>query len=265
MTRGAKCVGIRAEGVRGTPRSLVPARSGGGLSRGVGLVENESEDAEHRTAYDDTEVIEVMTTMKNFSNRARNMIRAASLLGAAAVLTLGVGGCADAKQFKQLKAEVGDLRTQNQQLDQSNRQLQEQVAMLQTTRASEPAGGTTMSRGAGNDVVITVAGDVLFASGQATLKPTAKTELNSVASKLNGEYSGHRVRIEGYTDSDPIRKSKWGSNEALSEARAQAVQEYLASKGVDSMRISSVGMGAAKPKGSKADSRRVEIVVVGNQ
>jgi chemotaxis protein MotB len=74
------------------------------------------------------------------------------------------------------------------------------------------------------------------------------------------------VRVEGYTDSDPLvkTKAKWGSNEGLSEARAESVRAYLISKGISSGRVSAVGMGAAKPKATKKDSRRVEIVVVGD-
>ena len=112
-------------------------------------------------------------------------------------------------------------------------------------------------------MVAEVAGDVLFASGQATLKADAKKKLDSIARELNGRYSGNDIRIEGHTDSDPIRKSKWGSNEALSKARAEAVREYLQSKGVSGGRMSTVGKGSSEPKGTKAASRRVDIIILG--
>jgi len=79
--------------------------------------------------------------------------------------------------------------------------------------------------------VITVAGDVLFASGQTSLKPDAKKELDKVASRLKSEFPGHSVRVEGYTDSDPIHKSPYKTNEALSLARAEAVEKYLVEQG----------------------------------
>ena len=110
-----------------------------------------------------------------------------------------------------------------------------------------------------------VAGDVLFDSGSATLKPTARKTLSQVASTLNGEFAGKKVRVEGHTDSDPIRKSKnkFPTNEALSLARAQAVTQYLEQQGVESGRLDAKGMGATKPRGGpKSADRRVEIVVV---
>ncbi|MBZ0171224.1 MAG: OmpA family protein, partial [Phycisphaerales bacterium] len=73
----------------------------------------------------------------------------------------------------------------------------------------------------------------------------------------------HEIRIEGYTDTDPIRKSKWASNEHLSFERANAVEKYLISRGVDTKRMYAAAFGPDRPKGSKQDSRRVEIVVLG--
>jgi flagellar motor protein MotB len=80
-------------------------------------------------------------------------------------------------------------------------------------------------------------------------------------------YPGSRVSIEGHTDSDPIRKSKWESNEALSLARAEEVKKILGQAGVPSGRIAAVGLGSRQPiaKGSteraKAQNRRVEIFI----
>jgi chemotaxis protein MotB len=199
-------------------------------------------------------------------------VLAAGLLG----LGLVSGGCNNnlKEENAALNQENVQLREQNGQLQSSLGAAQSQVASMQSeldrakTVAQPPAGsgdgGNTGWNGGGGgaDVVITVAGDVLFDSGKAELKRTARTELDRVASTIKNRHSGHRVRVEGYTDSDPIRKSKWGSNEALSQARADAVAEYLRSKGVRS--VTSEGMGSANPKATKAASRRVEIVIVGN-
>ncbi len=80
-------------------------------------------------------------------------------------------------------------------------------------------------------------------------------------------YPGSRVTVEGHTDSDPIKKSKWDSNEALSLARAEEVKKLLRQAGVGDNRVSAVGMGARQPvaKGAtdraKAQNRRVEIYI----
>ncbi len=204
-----------------------------------------------------------MTTSTN----SRAWARRTAALGAAAAIAIGLGGCQD-KKIKAMEEELSQQRQQNDQLSQQNRLLSEQVASLQTKGGTmavpgdDGMGGSTRSN-RGSDVVISVAGDVLFDSGKTTVKQGAKATLNKIARDLNGKYSGNSVRIEGHTDSDPIRKSKWGSNEALSQARAEAVEQYLASQGVDSGRMSTVGKGSSSPKATKASSRRVEIVVLG--
>ncbi len=117
----------------------------------------------------------------------------------------------------------------------------------------DPVAGTT---------TVTLPGDVFFDPGKAELKTSAKPTLDKVAAALKKEYGGKTVRIEGYTDTDPIKHSKWKDNQQLSEARAGAVRDYLVSKGVGATRITVEGLGENKPKGTKAASRRVEVVVV---
>ena len=116
----------------------------------------------------------------------------------------------------------------------------------------------------GSDVVIEVAGDVLFDSGSVKLKTSAKKTLDKVAQAIKTNFAGHTIRVEGHTDSDPIRKSKWKSNEHLSFERARSVEHYLASKGVPVKSMYAAAFGSNKPKATKAQSRRVEIIVLGN-
>ena len=112
-------------------------------------------------------------------------------------------------------------------------------------------------------MTVAVPGDVLFAPGDATVKDAAKSTLDKVATSLKKDYSGKKVRIEGHTDADPIKYSKWKSNEDLSVARAAAVKAYLVKKGVDPSIIVAQGYGSDKPKSTKdkAANRRVDIVV----
>lgn len=124
--------------------------------------------------------------------------------------------------------------------------------------------GVTGSMSAG-EVSARVEGDVLFAAGQVTLKKTAKATLDSVAAVLNSTYGGMTIRIEGHTDSDPIKKSSWKTNDRLSAERAMAVKEYLKTRGVAASRIYIAGFGLNRQLGSKEKSRRVEIVVLLNK
>lgn len=204
------------------------------------------------------------------------------VLAGTLALGLGVGGCSNNKQAQEDAAnESNELRTKNAQLEQSLRERDATIAELQRNQqqpqaqqvapATDMAGGSRpndFGSGVGVDQTaegtrLTVAGDVLFASGSADLKSTAKKTLDKIATELKGNrYARYSVRVDGYTDSDPIRKSKWGSNEALSEARARAVENYLQSKGVSSSRLSAYGRGAQNLKKTKAESRRVEIIIL---
>ena len=111
-------------------------------------------------------------------------------------------------------------------------------------------------------VTVGMSGDVLFDSGKSTLRPNAKKSLDEIASVLNGRYAGQPVLVEGFTDTDPIRKSGYKSNFHLGFDRAYSVREYLLSRGVAADRIESVtSFGPNQPLATKAKSRRVEIVV----
>lgn len=210
----------------------------------------------------------------------------AGVLAASLALSIGMGGCSNNKQATEGEQEAAELRQRNAQLEQSLRERDTTIAELQKMQTqqqvqqpvqSDFAGGGSPrgNRGTGDfgsDVGVdqtregtrlTVSGDLLFNAGQATLRDSAKKTLDKVASELkSSRYSQYSIRVEGYTDTDPIKKSKWSSNEALSEARASSVEKYLASKGVSSSRVSAVGRGAANPKSSKAASRRVEIFIL---
>jgi chemotaxis protein MotB len=153
-------------------------------------------------------------------------------------------------------------------LEQENADLASALEEMRDSGAVDSGGGLhvpgTKISMRGSDVVVEVAGDVLFDSGKTTVKSSAKETLNRVAQVLSDEFSGYAIRIEGYTDTDPIKKSKWGTNEHLSFERAFAVEKYLASHGVNTKRMYSAAFGPDKPRGSKSESRRVEIVVLGN-
>lgn len=110
--------------------------------------------------------------------------------------------------------------------------------------------------------LLTLGGDVLFATGRAELKAGAERMIDQVQRFL-GENPERRVRIEGFTDST-------GSDELnldLSRRRAEAVARALESRGVDASRIQASGLGEAYPvadngsSGGRQLNRRVEIIV----
>ena len=130
-------------------------------------------------------------------------------------------------------------------------------------------GGKDWERGLTGDRV-TLASDILFAAGKATLTEAGKQHLDKIAADLKGTYAGLPLRVYGYTDNDPIRKTKhlWQDNLDLSANRAMVVTRYLISKGVKADRVETVAMGETHPAVSnagdanKSKNRRVEIIVV---
>lgn len=211
-----------------------------------------------------------------------NVLKIGARLLGLGVLAAGLvlGGCNNKlkEENESLKTEAAELRekvnsvdsekaalaAQTQQLQQQNAQLATELASARQAPAAGPAGNWDGPTGGRSPVrqtterMIEISSDVLFGSGSATLKPDARKELDKYMSRFK---SASTIRIEGHTDSDPIKKSKWGSNQALSKARADAVKTYIVSRGVSSSKIDTVGKGASEPKGSKAASRRVDIVL----
>lgn len=112
-------------------------------------------------------------------------------------------------------------------------------------------------------VVITLDGQVLFVTGKAELLPIARDRLNEVAKSLKELDDDKLVSIEGFTDS----RGADDMNLKLSQDRANAVRDYLASQGVKSEKLRAIGRGEANPVASndtpegRANNRRVEIVI----
>jgi OOP family OmpA-OmpF porin len=106
--------------------------------------------------------------------------------------------------------------------------------------------------------------DVHFAFDKSTLDAFARSSLDSDATVINeiaGKYPDVKVDVSGHTD--------WigtdAYNQALSERRANAVEQYLTGKGVKASSIQIHAYGESKPvapnttKAGRALNRRVEI------
>jgi chemotaxis protein MotB len=117
-------------------------------------------------------------------------------------------------------------------------------------------------------MVISIRSAITFPSGQAALSKEGQKAIRNVASSLKKTYPGAKYGIEGHTDTDPIKKSKFPSNRDLSIARAMAVLTYLVEEcGLPDDQCIVAGHGqydpvvANKSESDKANNRRVEIVV----
>ncbi len=111
---------------------------------------------------------------------------------------------------------------------------------------------------------IQVSEKIYFERGKAVLKPDSKKVLDKVARLLLRNPQIRLVRIEGHTDSRGSPKR----NLILSQRRAEAVMQYLISKGVSPNRLQAVGYGDTRPiapndtAAGRAKNRRVEFIIV---
>jgi chemotaxis protein MotB len=219
------------------------------------------------------------------------------ILVALLAVSVLAGGCCEKEQ-----KQIAYLTQQNQELMDKNKDLQSQIAQARTREsqvmsqldskdleltalrsendelksklaagAAAVGPGPEAAPGAERTVYTeTVGSDVLFSAGSATLSSSGKRRLDEVVSVLRSRYGGLDVRVYGYTDSDPIRRSRrlWTDNLDLSANRAMAVTRYLISKGISAEDVETVGMGAThfvasnSTKSGKARNRRVVIQVV---
>lgn len=106
--------------------------------------------------------------------------------------------------------------------------------------------------------------DVLFDTGQTTLKSGAREKLSKLSGILAAYSGGYRMEIEGHTDS----VGSEASNQTLSLGRAESVREYLRQNGVKTeLMLAAQGFGESKPvadnetPAGRQVNRRVEIII----
>lgn len=200
-------------------------------------------------------------------------------LAGAAILVLG-SGCASTEKMRSYEDEIVTLREEKTKLRKENQDLKRRLGdyemrlaeanmkLLETPTLPELDNvGVTYGARDGN-LVITLPNDITFSSGQATLTTRGKTALKAVASTIIDKYPGEAYFIEGHTDTDPIRKSKFESNRDLSVARAMEVHAFLVEEcSIPDQDCVVAGYGEYRPvadnatKAGKSQNRRVEIVV----
>ncbi len=95
--------------------------------------------------------------------------------------------------------------------------------------------------------------EVFFDTGQATLLPEGKAELDTVANALLDldkqipSEIAWVLRVDGHTDVRPINSPIFKSNWELSSARAISVVQYLISLGVPAQRLVAAGFAEYQP------------------
>lgn len=158
-----------------------------------------------------------------------------------------------AAESDQLRQQAEQMRAQAEKEKQDLRaRLLQQLNTILATRDS--------ARG-----LIANMSDVLFKSGSFELLPGARERLAKISGIVLA-YPTLKLQVEGHTDS--IGSDDY--NQQLSEARAEAVRDYLIQQGISQGQITARGLGKTQPIASndtpegRQQNRRVELVLSGD-
>lgn len=139
-------------------------------------------------------------------------------------------------------------------MDQQIKELKDQTA---------GSGVDVTETDGGNAILVNLPDGVTFATGSYTISPGFQSVLDRVAANFV-QYPNSLIDVYGYTDT----VGSAATNQRLSEQRAQAVSNYLISRGVNSARVRWMGFGETNLKVQTGDgvneplNRRVEIKVI---
>jgi outer membrane protein OmpA-like peptidoglycan-associated protein len=149
------------------------------------------------------------------------------------------------------------LASRAREAQNAQNQVQSTRAELQQTQQELAA---LKAKPTDRGMVVTL-GDVLFDTGQSSLKPGADLTLDRLAGYMRSN-PNTRVLVEGHTDS--VGSDSY--NDALSQRRADAVAHALIARGVEDQDVRAVGRGKNFPVATndsaegRQQNRRVEIV-----
>lgn len=122
--------------------------------------------------------------------------------------------------------------------------------------------GVSVTR-VGDNITLNLPSSITFATNSADLNAQFYNALDGVSMVLK-EYNKTVIEVAGHTDSTGSDQY----NQQLSQRRASAVANYLASHGVVNQRLLTVGAGESHPVASndseagRAQNRRVEMTIV---
>lgn len=146
-------------------------------------------------------------------------------------------------------------------------EIEETVKQL--SEAGELEGISTKMTDKG--LLITFDDKYLFAPASAYLDSNAKKLLDKVGVLICKKFVLHYMRVEGHTDSDPIRSPQYPSNWELSSARASSVVRYMINRFKFSPSLfSAIGYADTRPVETAISpkdpvNRRVEILILKNK
>ena len=179
---------------------------------------------------------------------------AGAIIGGLAGAAIGAAMPGNDRRGALIGAGIGMLAGAaiGQYLDQQQRELERSLA-----------GTGAQVRREGDVLYVSFPADITFDVDSTRIYPGAYAALDRVAEVLR-RYPQSYVDVIGHTDSTGSE----AYNQRLSERRAEAVANYLRSRGVQPERIAVYGMGETQPIATnatpegRARNRRVEIRII---
>jgi chemotaxis protein MotB len=117
------------------------------------------------------------------------------------------------------------------------------------------------------ELVLRLPEKLMFDRGESILRTEGGEALIAIAEELTERPV--RIRVEGHSDSTPIRTARFPSNWELSQSRAMAVVRFFLEDGkIAPARLAAAGYGEYHPIAGndsvegKAQNRRVDLIVV---
>jgi len=184
-----------------------------------------------------------------------------------------LGGTADDKgKGNAMNHGPGGVKTvaEQAQKDQKLAELMPSLKILTETLAKQIEAGEIQVSMQQRGLVISFSQAALFPSGEDVISPSAYEGLRKVAEAI--AKIPNPVRLEGHTDSRPIKNSQFFNNWELSAARSIAVLQILTERfDVPHERLSVAGYADTAPRASndteegRARNRRVDIVILNEE
>ncbi len=188
------------------------------------------------------------------------------------------------RETASLRGRVTDLESIRDQLQRTSTDLQQQVAAkekeleaLHSTQdelveglKQEIADRQVQVERIRDQIRVDMVDEILFDSGEATLKPAGIEVIKKVGGVLK-KTSNRRIEVQGHTDNVPIKGAlakRFPTNWELSAARATNVARFLQDEaGLDPTQLSATAYSEYMPKGSndteegRRQNRRIEILL----
>lgn len=178
-----------------------------------------------------------------------------------------------AANLKQLKQALDEYKARAAQLERIKKRFELVRSKLQ--KLTELGLKVEIRR---NRMVISLPGDVLFASGSVKLREKGLKVLDAVAEVIRNDkqLSKRYFEVAGHTDNKPLKGGPYKDNWGLSAMRARSVLVYLITPvdakggggGLDPTRLNAAGYGDTDPVADNStpegrqQNRRVELVLM---